>query len=114
MAGKVDWYYRRTGCNTCQKMDAFLQAHGIEAKEVASANKEKRGQAEALELAKTVTTIIAARGKSVVEFKVKDADQELLEKHLIGPTGNLRSPIIRSGKTLMVGFNEEACAKALA
>ena len=26
---------------------------------------------------------------------------------MLGPTGNLRAPTIRSGKTLLVGFHEE-------
>ena len=26
---------------------------------------------------------------------------------MLGPTGNLRAPTVRSGKTLLVGFNEE-------
>ncbi len=105
---KVDWYYRRSGCNTCMKMDAFLEENSIEAKETVSAHKARLGPDAALDLAKDVSKIIAARGKSVVEFKTKEADQELLKKHLVGPTGNLRSPVIRKGKTLFVGFNEEA------
>ncbi len=104
----VDWYYRRSGCNTCKKMDAFLEEHSIVPKETLSANKARLGPEAAMDLAKEVSKIVAARGKSVVEFKTKDADQELLEKHLVGPTGNLRSPVIRKGKTLYVGFNEEA------
>ena len=108
MAKKVDWYYRRSGCNTCKKMDAFLEQHSVEAKEVVSANKEKLGPSDAMSLAETVSKIVAARGKSVVEIKTKSADEELLKKHLVGPTGNLRSPVIRKGKTLYVGFNEDA------
>ena len=29
-------------------------------------------------------------------------------KAMLGPTGNLRAPTARVGKTLVVGFNEEA------
>lgn len=111
---KVDWYYRRSGCNTCKKMDAFLEEKSVEAKETISANKEKLGLEAALQLAGEVSKIVATRGKSVVEIKTKDADEELLKKHLIGPTGNLRSPVIRKGKTLFVGFNEEAFTGTLA
>ena len=32
---------------------------------------------------------------------------------LKGPTGNYRSPIVRRGKTLLVGFNQEALEKLL-
>lgn len=111
---KVDWYYRRSGCNTCKKMDAFLEQHGVVAKETVSANKEKLGPEVALELAEQVSKIVAARGKSVVEFRPQDADADFLRKHLVGPTGNLRSPVIRKGKTLFVGFNEDAFTGKLA
>ena len=33
---------------------------------------------------------------------------------MLGPTGNLRAPTLRSGKTLLVGFNEEKYAAVLA
>jgi arsenate reductase-like glutaredoxin family protein len=74
------------------------------------ANKEKQGQAEALALAKTARVIHVARGKKLVTFDMrKDApDDATLLAHLLGPTGNLRAPTIKKGKTLYVGFNEEA------
>jgi len=31
----------------------------------------------------------------------------MLLAHMLGPTGNLRAPVIRKGKSLFVGFNEE-------
>ena len=33
-------------------------------------------------------------------------DEEILAL-LLGPTGNLRAPTLRKGKTLIVGFNRE-------
>lgn len=38
-------------------------------------------------------------------------DTATLESLLIGPSGNLRAPTIRQGKTLIVGFDEETYAK---
>jgi arsenate reductase-like glutaredoxin family protein len=35
-------------------------------------------------------------------------EDEVLAAHLLGPTGNLRAPTLRKGKTLLVGFNMEA------
>lgn len=32
---------------------------------------------------------------------------------IVGPTGNLRAPTIVRGKTLLVGFNEEAYREVL-
>jgi hypothetical protein len=34
-------------------------------------------------------------------------DEEALRKLLVGPSGNLRAPTLRLGKTLVVGFNRE-------
>jgi len=33
---------------------------------------------------------------------------ETLAAAVLGPTGNLRAPTIRRGKTLLIGFNDEA------
>jgi hypothetical protein len=47
-----------------------------------------------------------AKGKKVAEFKGGSAGKEVVEA-MLGPTGNLRAPTIRRGKTVIVGFNEE-------
>ena len=76
------------------------------------ANKVKLGAADAMRLAKEATTIHVARGKKIVTFHMKKdppGKDELL-KHILGPTGNLRAPTLRKGKTLLVGFNEELYA----
>jgi arsenate reductase-like glutaredoxin family protein len=76
---------------------------------VVDANKQKHGKAEALALAKAAGIVHVSRGKKIVTFDMKkDApDDETLLAHLLGPTGNLRAPTIKQGKTLVVGFNEE-------
>ncbi len=38
--------------------------------------------------------------------KDKPTEEEVL-KLILGPTGNLRAPTLRSGNKLIVGFNEE-------
>jgi arsenate reductase-like glutaredoxin family protein len=76
----------------------------------ANASKDRRGRAEALALARSADKVIVARGKKVVSFDMKKnrPDDETLAAHLLGPTGNLRAPTIRRGKTLFVGFSAEA------
>jgi len=71
------------------------------------------GRAEALKLAKSAAKVIVAKGKSTVTFDMKKppSDAELL-KAILGPTGNLRAPTVRVGKTLLVGFSEEAYRNA--
>ena len=50
-----------------------------------------------------------AKGKTVVHLDLKkdQPDDATLSGLLLGPTGNLRAPTLRKGKTLIVGFNEE-------
>jgi arsenate reductase-like glutaredoxin family protein len=83
-----------------------MDAHGIEARETVSAAK-KLGRAEAIELAKQAAKVIVAKGKSVQEFGGGKAGKELVDA-MLGPTGNLRAPALRVGKTLLVGFHEDA------
>jgi arsenate reductase-like glutaredoxin family protein len=57
--------------------------------------------------------VIVAKGKKVREFSPgKRADDEIVDA-MLGPTGNLRAPTIRRGKTVLVGFEEDAYAAAL-
>ena len=57
--------------------------------------------------------IVVAKGKKVLDFSMKkDPPTEAeLFKAIIGPSGNLRAPAIRTGKTWHVGFHEEAYGK---
>ena len=60
-----------------------------------------------------VTEIYAMKGKHIVYFnlsKEKPSDGAL-RSVLLGPTGNLRAPTLRKGKTLLVGFDEETYRK---
>ena len=58
---------------------------------------------------KDVSKLYAARGKKVtaLDLKKDSPTTEEIKKVLLGPTGNLRAPTLRKGKTLIVGFNEE-------
>jgi hypothetical protein len=87
----------------------------LKVKDEADASVERRGRAEALALAGAADTVIVARGKKVVTFDMKKArpDDETLAAHLLGPTGNLRAPTLRRGRTLLVGFSEEAYRRSL-
>jgi arsenate reductase-like glutaredoxin family protein len=79
------------------------------------AARARRGRDEALELARKADRVVVARGKKVVAFDMKrdPPDDETLLAHLLGPTGNLRAPTLRKGKTLLVGFSEEAYRQVL-
>lgn len=79
------------------------------------ASKERRGRDEALALALSVKTVVAAKGKKMVTFDMANdpPDEETLLAHLLGPTGNLRAPTLRRGQTLLVGFSEAAYRQTL-
>jgi hypothetical protein len=48
----------------------------------------------------------------VQTFKGGKADSEVVNA-LLGPTGNLRAPILRVGKTVLVGFDEDSLSETL-
>ena len=53
------------------------------------------------------------KGKKVnyLNLKTDKPDEDAVLALLLGPTGNLRAPTLRKGKTLVVGFNQEAYDK---
>lgn len=71
------------------------------------------GEDDAIALTKNVNEIYAAKGKNVVYVNLKKdkPNREALKKIILGPTGNLRAPTLRKGKTLVVGFDEETYEK---
>ncbi len=77
--------------------------------------KAKWGRDDALKLAASASRIVVARGSKVVSFSMtrNPPDEETLLAHLLGPTGRLRAPTLRIGKTLLVGFNADAYADNL-
>jgi len=56
-----------------------------------------------------------AKGKQVVRLDLKRErpSRGELVKLLSGPTGNLRAPTLRKGRTLIVGFDEQTYTKLL-
>ncbi len=79
------------------------------------AKKTTLKEKEALALVQEVDEIYASKGKQVVHLDLKKAklDKATLLGLLLGPTGNLRAPTLRKGRTLLVGFDEAAYAKVL-
>jgi hypothetical protein len=62
-----------------------------------------------------VDELYAIKGKRVVHVDLRTGrpDQAALLELLLGPTGNLRAPTLRKGRTLLVGFDEATYAKVL-
>jgi hypothetical protein len=98
------------------KAREFLEQGGWTTGEVVDAGKVRQGREQALALARAADVVVAARGKKVLTFDMKQVppDDDTLAAALLGPTGNLRAPTLRIGKTLLVGFGEAAYRQLLA
>jgi arsenate reductase-like glutaredoxin family protein len=66
----------------------------------------KLARKEAEGLARQASRIIVAKGKQIAEFAGGKASEDVVLA-MLGPTGNLRAPTIRKGKTVVVGFHPE-------
>jgi len=59
--------------------------------------------------------VYATKGKKVIHLDLRrdKPDRATLEGLLIGPSGNLRAPTLRRGRTVLVGFDEATYATVL-
>lgn len=84
---------------------------GVAAEE--NAKKKAYGREEAAGLIAAASEVYVVKGKNVLHFKTKDSAMEDILAVALGPTGNLRAPAWRKGKTLVVGFDEATYRKVL-
>ncbi len=70
---------------------------------------------EALRLAREADELVAMRGKKVVRVDMRrdKPDEATLRSLILGPSGNLRAPALRVGRTLLVGFDETTYRRLL-
>ena len=74
-----------------------------------AARKEPLADADVKKLLASVSKVVISKGKKSVTL---DAD-ETKPANLKGPTGSYRAPMVRKGKTLLVGFSESALSELL-
>ena len=79
----------------------MLEKKKASVSEERAAKKEPFTDADVKALLKTVEKVIVAKGKAYREVTAAKATLADLR----GPTGNFRAPMIRKGKTLLVGFH---------
>ncbi len=104
----IDWMYHRKNCTTCQKSDSFFAANKLSVEKIVDCKKEIMALDEAMKLIAGVEKLYATKGVKVVEVDLKSAKptRAQLSELLIGPSGKLRAPTVKHGKTMVVGFNE--------
>jgi hypothetical protein len=76
------------------------------------ARKHKFGRADLPAVFRGGERLVVAKGKKLATFDLaaRDVDWEAIAAVALGPSGNLRAPTIRKGKSFYVGFGEEAFA----
>lgn len=80
--------------------------------EKVSASK-KLGRDDARAILEGSSRVVVAKGRRLDDFATGgEVDEGVLDLFL-GTTGNLRAPLVRSGSTTLVGFNDEAWSEAL-
>lgn len=67
------------------------------------------------ELFSGASRLTVAKGKKVLHYDLtrEPLAPEDLARAVLGPSGNLRAPTIRTGKSWTVGFNAEAWGETL-
>lgn len=83
-----------------------MEASKVEVKEEIPASRKWQAD-DAAEKLKGMTRLVAMKGKKVTDLNPKKDAMDDCVAAMLGPTGNMRAPTIKVGKTLLVGFNEE-------
>ncbi len=86
-----------------------MDARGVEIADRTPASR-KLGRADAQALLADADVLYVAKGRRRTEMSAADPGAADL---MLGPTGNLRAPVVRVGRTLIVGYHEEALDLAL-
>jgi arsenate reductase-like glutaredoxin family protein len=73
-----------------------------------NAAKERFGEDALADLFDGARKIVVMKGKKVVTFDPAKDEAADIAAVALGPTGNLRAPAVKTGKTWVIGFNEDA------
>lgn len=90
-----------------------MEANNIEITEQVPASRKLQAS-DAKALLKGASTLIVAKGKKVSEFKLASGASADAVAAMLGPTGNLRAPTAKVGRTVLVGFNDDAYSTVFA
>ena len=82
-----------------------MEARSIDIKETVLASK-KLSAADCPGITEAASTLVAMKGKKVQSFDLKKGLSDEATAAMLGPTGNLRAPTLKIGKTVLVGFND--------
>ena len=100
---------------SCGRAQGFLAKTKTDTLELVDARKQLLRLKDALALVADADELYAAKGKRVerIDLRAGRPDRTTLKRLMIGPTGRLRAPTLRIGRTLLVGFDEATYRKLL-
>jgi arsenate reductase-like glutaredoxin family protein len=100
---------------SCGRAQGFLARKKLDTVELVDARKQFLTLKDALALVANADELIAAKGKKVerIDLRAGRPDKATIERLMIGPTGRLRAPTLRIGRTLLVGFDEASYRRLL-
>ena len=86
-------------------MQEFLDTHNLQPESRTDARKEQMDATAVWDLMGSAAQIVVAKGRRVETFVPTEDTQALILKAVMGRSGNLRAPTVRSGDSFFVGFN---------
>ena len=86
-------------------MQEFLDTHSLQPKSRTDARKEQMDATAVWDLMGSAERIVVAKGRRVETFVPTEDTQESILKAVMGRSGSLRAPTLRSGQVFFVGFN---------
>jgi arsenate reductase-like glutaredoxin family protein len=100
---------------TCGRTQGFLAKNDVATVELVDARKQFLKLKDALAMVADADVLYSAKGKKVerVDLRAGKPDKATIERLMIGPTGRLRAPTLRVGRTLLVGFDEATYRKLI-
>jgi hypothetical protein len=73
----------------------------------------KLGADDARALLAGMKTLIVAKGKKCETHDLAAGITDAMVEAMLGPTGNLRAPTLKAGRTILIGFAEGAWEEVL-
>ena len=104
---KIDWAYFRKGWKSSKKAQEALDASKITIQKIVDARKEKYNLEETWKLISNAKVITTAKGKKANNWDLKKDDKNIILKHALGTSNNLRVPTLIYNKKIIIGFNSE-------
>ncbi len=86
-------------------MQEFLDTHNLEAESRTDARKEKMESDAVWELMGSAERIVVAKGRRVETFVPTEDPENVILKAVLGRSGSLRAPTVRTGDVFFVGYN---------